>query len=244
MNDTRRPKAGDVVTGDAPLAFVSEADYHWLKYPISSFSNFATFGFSLTLGYGINILAIEIAAMQDTSPYPGIAKWKFIRSTGRPGDNSFLLIGLRTSKHIRRVLNRLAAVFEPRIQSNGAFNDVGLCHRGMSLFSIPTFAATYLKPSKSFSRLRIRTASRGRGEQFPKIWLTLPWPPRGVIQADQKRILAVDGQQMPERLIEPLRLPCGLRSALLRCQRSRFGSAKPPRREFDSRQTNWAHRLH
>ncbi len=117
MNDTRRPKAGDVVTGDAPLAFVSEADYHWLKYPRSSFSNLATFCFSLTLGYGINILAREIAAMQDTSRDPGIAKWEFIAlSLAGLATIVFWLIGLRTSRHTRRVLNRLAAVFEPRIE--------------------------------------------------------------------------------------------------------------------------------
>lgn len=87
-----------------------------------------------------------------------------------------------------------------------AFNDGRVMPPGYEPFQYLDVCGNLLENVKViFEIANVVPLLVGRGEQFPKIWLTLPWPPRGVIQADQKWILAVDGDQMPERLIEPLR---------------------------------------
>ncbi len=117
-----------------------------------------------------------------------------------------------------------------------AFNDGRVMPPGYEPFQYLDVCGNLLENVKViFEIANVVPLLVGRGEQFPKIWLALPWPRRGVIQADQEWILAVDGDQMPERLIEPLRSTLRLENASLRCQRSRFGSAKPPCCEFDRR---------
>jgi hypothetical protein len=107
------PKVNDVVIGEAPFAYVNEADYHWLRYPRSGFTQFAIACFSLALGFGFNILARKItAAFSNTRD--GIAQWEYVAfGIALLCALIFWLIGLKMSTHTRRVLNRLRAVFEP-----------------------------------------------------------------------------------------------------------------------------------
>lgn len=113
MSEAPRPKAGDVVTGDAKLAFVSEADYHWLRYPRSGVSHLATTCFGVAVGFAVNLIARRAAAVVDGVAPPHAETWEWVAmAIAAIAGTGFWLVGLHTSRHTRRVVNRLAAVFE------------------------------------------------------------------------------------------------------------------------------------
>jgi hypothetical protein len=78
MKGPRLPTVDDVVTGKAPLAYVSEADYHWLKYPRSGFSYLGMTCFGLALGFGSTIISRHVAAKLDSSPEASEPTWEYV----------------------------------------------------------------------------------------------------------------------------------------------------------------------